>query len=274
MRFVRPEVFLVAKSVPNPRPIAEWLKSVGCSEDVVHLYSDNPDAKHDGERIIELAGRRCYLSFEVGLNPNVTRIRSDIAEYCENILKAKHGSVLEHAHFTFAIEGVSRVFTGEMNRHRAGVAISEGSMRYIRYTDIPIVEVDSLIPDDPDPEINALIEQDREDVRAHAEMTEVIYARIAERWKSVLDGKDFTKKKHLTSRMRRIIPMGVATGGLWTLNIRALRHVCTMRCAESAEEEIAVVAGKMLEIMMKEEPSLFGDFHMDGTCWKPKYDKV
>ena len=82
-------------------------------------------------------------------------------------------------------------------------------------------------------------------------------------------------KAYGSSLMRRIIPMGVATGGIWTLNIRALRHVCTMRCAESAEEEITVVAGKMLEIMMKEEPSLFGDFHPNEKgYWTPKYDKV
>ena len=75
--------------------------------------------------------------------------------------------------------------------------------------------------------------------------------------------------------LRRIVPMGVATGGVWTLNVRALRHVCAMRCSAAAEEEIAVVAGMILERMMREEPSLFGDFHVDPEgYWRPVYNKV
>ena len=70
-----------------------------------------------------MAAKRCYMSFEAGLNPNVTRVRKDLTEYLDNVLKSGHGSVLEHATYTFAIENVSRVFTGELNRHRAGVGI-------------------------------------------------------------------------------------------------------------------------------------------------------
>ena len=161
MRFVKPEVFLIAKSAPDDVEIRRWLDALGCDEGVSERYANGrprlisgvPEGavKSTGERIVELAGRRCYLAFQPGkLNPNVQRIREDIADYCENILKSGHGSVLEHVNFTFAIENVSRVFTGEMNRHRAGMAISEGSMRFIRYTDIPIVETPllTLTPED------------------------------------------------------------------------------------------------------------------------------
>jgi len=275
MRFVTPHVFLTAKTVVQEKGLREWLDYIGLSKEKVEYYSEPTENKTDAERLIEVAGRRCYMSFEIGLNPNVTKIREDIVEYIKNIMASKHGSVLEHAYFTFAIESVSRVFTGEMNRHRAGVSISEGSMRYIRYNDMPIVEVDSLIPNDPDPEVNKLIDQDREDVKLHAEYTESIYARISNRWKSVLDGKDFTKKKHLTSRMRRIIPMGVATGGKWTFNLRALRHMLTMRCSEAAEEEILHVGVLILEKMMREEPIFFGDFGKDEKgFYRPQYVKV
>lgn len=277
MRFVQPTIHLLAKTVPqfNTTDMANWLQTLGCDSATVTKYTDPHSGKTPAEILIELAGRRCYKSFQPGLNPNVQKIREDIAEYIKNIMHSKHGSVLEHYSVSFAIENVSRVFTGEMNRHRAGVAISEGSMRYILYNDIPIVEVDSLIADSDDPEVNALIELDRADIKEHAEFTEKIYERIKARWDSVLKGKDFTKKKHLTSRMRRIIPMGVATGGIWTFNLRALRHMCTMRCSEAAEEEILQVAEMILVRMINEEPVFFGDFaRNENGFYQPIYNKV
>ena len=254
--------------------------------------------KTSGERLVELMGRRCYLSFQPGkLNPNVSKIRDDIKEYCDNILKSGHGSVLEHVTFTFAIEGVSRVFTAEMNRHRAGVAVSEGSMRYIRYTNIPMSETPLLTmtaEDLADPEyieyMHATVDdnvshlksvavkkqQTRDLFQHHAELTERAYNDFCIIWRDELKPESkFSLKKHVTSLGRRIIPMGVATGGVWTANIRALRHICTMRCSEAAEEEIAVVACKILKVMMHEEPILFHDFHKnDRGFWEPVYGKV
>lgn len=273
MRWVKPEVFLIAKTVVQPAAIRRWLVHIGCLPEVIEKYS-GMTSKTDAERLIELAGRRCYLSFEPGLNPNVKKIREDITEYITNILKSRHGSVLEHVSFTFAIEGVSRVFTGEMNRHRAGVAISEGSMRYIRYNDIPIVEVPSVEPllEDPMKEQKNF---SRQQIMAVVSQIERAYRNLVANWQDVLEGKEFAGKKHITSMLRRIIPMGVATGGVWTFNVRSLRHMLTMRASEAAEEEIALVAGKILETMMREEPVLFGDFTMQGNgFYKPTYNKV
>src|SRR5262245_24717498 len=84
------------------------------------------------ETLIEFAGRLCYRSWEPGLNPNVRKIRTDRGEYFENLLASGHGSVLEHANFTFVFHHVSRVFTHELVRHRAGSAFSQESLRYVR----------------------------------------------------------------------------------------------------------------------------------------------
>ncbi|HKH79664.1 MAG TPA: FAD-dependent thymidylate synthase, partial [Solirubrobacteraceae bacterium] len=67
-------------------------------------------AVNAGELIVEFGGRACYRSWEPGLNPNVTRIRTDRREYFANILRSGHGSVLEHANWSFALRNVSRVF--------------------------------------------------------------------------------------------------------------------------------------------------------------------
>ena len=70
------------------------------------------------------------------MNPNVTRVRDRNDEYITNILKVKHGSVIEHPMMSFIFADVSRVFTHELVRHRAGVAISQESLRFVRLTDI------------------------------------------------------------------------------------------------------------------------------------------
>ena len=115
-----------------------WLEHVGAGE-----YTWNK-SDSDAENMIMAFAKRCYMAFEPGLNPNVQKVRDDISDYLTNILKSGHGSVLEHAHFSFAIENVSRVFTGEMNRHRAGMAISEGSMRFISFEDLGLVKTKSM----------------------------------------------------------------------------------------------------------------------------------
>jgi thymidylate synthase (FAD) len=88
-------------------------------------------------------------------------------------------------------------------------------------------------------------------------------------------GKSFHDKKFYTSAGRRIVGMGVATGGLWTGNLRAIRHVVAMRHAPEAEEEISHIFGRILGMMMEKEPLLMGDFKKDKDgFYRPKYWKV
>lgn len=307
MRFVKPEVKLIAKTIVIDSQVQEWLLTVGCDNETAKKYATRyevtenavKEVKTDAERLIELAGRRCYKSFQPGLNTNVTRIRTDIADYIHHIMESGHGSVLEHYYATFAIENISRVLTGELNRHRAGAAISEASMRFIRYDDIPMVETPLMIlteeefaalekkSNDHDESTFTAEDHKNLDIALKKEQTRALftdmfekdeegYKEFCEIWKEELAPEStFTWKKNLTSLGRRFIGMGVATGGVWTFNIRALRHICTMRCSEAAEEEICVVANKILEIMMEKEPVLFGDFGKDEKgFYAPKYKKV
>ena len=72
---------------------------------------------NDSEFLIELAGRACYKSFGVGINPNITKIRDNPRDYLTNVLEKGDGRILEHATVTFAFLNVSRVFTHEVVRH-------------------------------------------------------------------------------------------------------------------------------------------------------------
>lgn len=266
------EVFFIGKTELNNAEVTRWLEHIGADK-----YSPGFVEKTDSELLVELAGRRCYMAFQPGLNPNVTKIRTDIADYIDNILQSGHGSVLEHVTWNFAIEGVSRVFTGEMNRHRAGWAISEGSMRYIRFDNIPYWVPRSILPNERDDAKTVSKKQQTQEVFHEVyKYIEKQYEELQSIWKEELSPDSrFKEKKQITSMMRRIVPMGVATGGIWSGNLRAIRHVLTLRTSEAAEEEICFVFTNILKQIRDMEPNIFGDFHLtEGGFWAPKYVKV
>ena len=273
MSVVDIKIFNIARTVVDREAVRQWLDYVGATgyEIPDENIASNPAL------LIALAAKRCYMSFEEGLNPNVTKIRKDMVAYLENVLKSGHGSVLEHSVYSFAMEGVSRVFTAEMNRHRAGWAISEGSLRFIRFDkDIPYWLPTSLQEnqtDDPD-----LVQRKRKSVEVFKSAfghQEEAYAELLRIWDMDDTHHNFHYKKVVTSCLRRIVGLGVATGGVWTGNIRALRHVISMRATEAAEEEIFYVFGQIGKMMIEKEPLLFGDFSQnDMGAFTPKYWKV
>lgn len=258
---------LLAKTTVMPG-LRRWLKDEFDHEPEI-------DELTDAEALVALAAKRCYRSFEPGLNPNVTRVRKDWTDYLDHILASGHGSVLEHASFTFGIEGVSRVFTAEMNRHRAGWSVSEQSLRYVR-----LDRLEWWLPEifraDPGRDTDLVAKQKARTLEIMGEAFDDAERRIRELcaiWN--VDDLSFAAKKRLTSAFRRIVPMGVSTGGVWTGNVRALRHVITLRSTPEAEEEIAHVFTRIGAAMAKNEPRLFGDFvPLAGEYLQPKYRKV
>jgi thymidylate synthase (FAD) len=302
MRNVDIAIFRIAQTRVNEEEVKRWLAFIGCSENYLDgiEFILEQETITDPALLIALAAKRCYKSFEPSLNPNVTKVRSDWTVYLDNVLKSRHGSVCEHATTSFAIENVSRVFTAEMNRHRAGVAISEASMRFIRYDDIPSWLPDSIRMSDREQRIVAnLTAPIASETEANSWSNEEIalalkknrsqasfrrvYQKVEEEYKELSNiwsdelkpDSAFKGKKHVTSMMRRIVPMGVATGGVWTLNMRALRHIMALRASEAAEEEILHVWSRAGKEMVMQEPMLLGDFTQTPEgFWVPKYDKV
>jgi thymidylate synthase (FAD) len=271
MSNVKIEVFNIARTMVDREQVRKWLDHIGA------VGYEIPEGTTDPALLVALAAKRCYMSFEPGLNPNVTKVRSDLVAYLDNILSSGHGSVLEHAVYTFAVEGVSRVFTGEMNRHRAGWAISEGSMRYIRmHDDIRWWMPTSLAITPSDDQDLATRKARSISVfdRAFRQMAEN-YAELLRIWEMEDGHHNFGYKKRVTSCLRRIIGMGVATGGVWTGNLRSLRHVIALRSNEpTAEEEIYHVFSKIGAYMVEHENALFGDFQNVQGSWIPDYRKV
>lgn len=264
MRKVQPKVYVVARTEVDLQGMTKYLKSVG-GEGWLDQVASGEHPGGEEEDLVEFAGRLCYRSWAPGLNPNVSKVRTDHTAYLENVLEQRHGSVLEHVTYSFVFADVSRVLTHELARHRPGTAISQESMRYVRLTDIPF-----WFPD--------WVHQD-------AELMEVLGDTLArlewlQGWMSTHFGLDepdtkFSEKKKYTSFMRRFAPDGVATAVMWTANLRTLRHVIEVRTSPAAEEEIRLVFHQVAQVMQRELPALFGDFKLgkDGA-WTPGWSKV
>ncbi|HEY3960153.1 MAG TPA: FAD-dependent thymidylate synthase, partial [Solirubrobacteraceae bacterium] len=109
MHETTPQVFLIARPSIDVAGMRAYLEVVG-GESWLDLREGEQEGPTAGELLLEFGGRACYRSWEPGLNPNVTRIRTDRREYFANILRSGHGSVLEHANYSFALRNVSRVF--------------------------------------------------------------------------------------------------------------------------------------------------------------------
>jgi len=292
------EIFFISRTQADKDEMQRWLDFKGVKE----FKFPEPEAVTDAALLIGVSAKRCYMSFDTSQNPNLQKVRTDWAEYLDNVLKVGHGSVLEHATYTFAIENISRVFSGEMNRHRAGWAISEGSMRFIRFGEnIPYWEPTYIQGPDTisSPDCMAILQEELPDVmsqqgydikaslesKKHATrlalqrgfgQQQQVYRFLEWIWADELKPESgFKQKKELTSLFRRIVGMGCATGGVWTGNIRAIRHVMTMRCEPAAEEEILHVFSRIVVEMKKREPMLVGDFEQDADGYfRPKYKKV
>lgn len=261
MHKVEPRVFLIGET----RIIEEGLQAY---LDYLEIPDWTSDAPTDSEKVVEVMGRLCYRSFQPGMNKNVTKIREHNSEYIGNILQIKHGSVIEHPMMNFVFADVSRVFTHELVRHRAGVAISQESLRFVRLEDLG-----QWLP--------TVIRENEEAVEIFGDTfrhLEGLQIKLAQLFRLDDSGIPFKVKKVITSAMRRIAPIGLATTIGWSANPRTIRWTLEMRTDPSAEEEIRLVFGKLGELVTKRYPHLFGDFAVEmsgGLPWyKPANSKV
>lgn len=261
MKIVQPKVFWVGETKIRDQELEKYLEWVGAAGWV-------SDAGTDAEKIIEVAGRLCYRSFVPGLNKNVTKIREHNKDYLAHVIKVGHGSVLEHAFLNFIFVDVSRVFTHELVRHRAGTAISQESLRFVRLDDLSF-----WAP--------TVIKEDQEMMTlfiTSGEEMEALQKKMAELKKLDDPSMKFDQKKKITSAMRRLAPDGIATSIFWSANPRTIRHCIEMRTDPGAEEEIRLVFGMVGEIMQKNFPNLFADYTVemvDGLPWyKTEHRKV
>ncbi len=248
MRIVRrPRVYLVGRASLDSAELGEFLADHG-------VASWSTDSDIPAEMLPEVAGRLCYMSFakpRPGGN----------AAYLGHIKMVGHGSVLEHAVWNFIITGVSRSFTHELVRHRAGFGYSQLSQRYVDESVADFVEPDCI---GDDPELHEIwqsaVTQAQE---AYIKLVDGLQRKFA-------DVEDKTLRRKLSRQAARsVLPNATETKIFVTANARALRHFVELRCSEHAETEIREVAAQVLTILQREAPNIFGDYDFvdlpDGT---------
>lgn len=234
------------------------------------------DTDHAAEELIEVAGRTCYLSFS---KPRP----GGNAAYVENILDSGHGSVVEHAVWNFLITGVSRSFSHELVRHRAGTAFSQLSQRYVDESVAEYVCPDVIAND---PELfevwRRTVEQAHEGylelasrltskIEADKYEADCDHVRDAgpkgenpatfEAWRTVLKRDQRTEmRKAARQAARSVLPNATETKIFLTVNARASRWMIEQRCSRYAEPEIRKVFYQVWVLLKQEAPNLFSDY--------------
>jgi thymidylate synthase (FAD) len=247
IRVVRePTVYLVGRQVIDEAELDRFL----ADHDVRTWRTDTEVA---GERLAEIAGRLCYMSFA---RPRPGGNQA----YLGHIREVAHGSVLEHCVWDFIFAGVSRSLTHELVRHRH-VGYSQLSQRYVDESVAEYVEPDCIAAD---PELHRLWL----DAVAHSHQA---YMTLAEKLQDTFkDEPDRTLRRKLARQAARsVLPNATETKIFVSANARALRHFIEMRASRHAEVEIRKLAVQVLRIMQQEAPNLFNDYQLlplpDGT---------
>ena len=256
-----PGVVMLAKPQTNVAGLKNFLEGFDPSLGFA-AYVDDPVTLPDSSQLCKTAGQVCYGSFGPRRTTN-----ENAAAYFERLTSAGHGSVLEHASFSFLLYGISRSVTHELIRHRAGVGISQISQRYVSGSVLRFVERPEY---QADAELHRLFEE-RAD-RAAAEY-EAMAGRLLERQEegaALLDAEYKTDaRKKVQQTARSLLPNETEAPMVFTGNVRALRHITEMRADEHAESEIRNLAVRLFLCLVTTDPILFGDYRLqslpDGT---------
>lgn len=244
MRIItEPEIYIVGRQTIDHEAVQRFLDA--------NETEWITDSERGPELIAELAGRICYMSF------GEKQFRKTNEAYVGNLINQGHGSVLEHAVWDLVITGVSRSFTHELVRHRAGTGISQLSQRYVDESTADFVEP-GIIANDP--ELHAVWQTAVE--QAHSSYKELVERLAAKVQAQHPDLGRTARMKMAREAARSVLPNATETKLMFSANARALRWIITLRGGEGAEPEIRRFAVKLGRLMRQEAPTLFGDIEI------------
>ena len=220
------------------------------------------------EKTVACAAKLCYAAADIdtvyeGLTEEKT------ASFLEMLGSIGHESPIEHASFTFGIQGVSRSLLAQITRHRIA-SFSVQSQRYVKENAFEFV-----LP----PEIEAIPEAKEEFLRAMEEDQkhyENLTALLKEKHRRELlaqgeDEKSANRKaeKKAIEDARFVLPNACATKMICTMNARSLLNFFTHRCCNRAQWEIRALAVEMLKEVKAVAPHIFekaGPPCLRGNC--------
>ena len=197
------------------------------------------------ERAVATAARLCYAP--VGGRELMESLTDEkIRKVLTTIMASGHFSTLEHASYTFAVEGVSRALTHQLVRHRLA-SYNQQSQRYVKFKEEPPIVRPASVDTNP------------EAAQAFDEAIEACWQAYDKLVQAGVPAED----------ARYILPNACETKMVVTMNIRELMHFFSNRCCNRAQWEIRELAWKMLELVRPTAPFIFrtaGPGCMRGAC--------
>lgn len=183
----------------------------------------------DAEKVIEQAGRTCYLSFD--------KAHSDSQkDFIKRLIKIGHESVLEHSYATFRIKNCSRAMTHQLVRHRL-MAVSQQSQRYVDEDSFCYVVPESMPAEFAD------------DFHNDMKTIQQMYRKWRQRGLKKEDA-------------RFVLPNACTSEIVVSANFREWRHIFKLRTSPKAQWEIRKACSVMLGILTKSAPSCFEDIEV------------
>ena len=235
-------------------------------------YFDDPTKLSPVDQLIKIAGQVCYASY----GP-VRTFNKDVEGYVENLIHSGHGSVLEHPNFSFLLYGISRSNSHEIVRHRAGVGYSQLSQRFVsgrvlRFVERPEYQGDETLHNDFEETIDFI-------AKKYEWRTSYLLAKQKAGDKILSAEAKTDLRKKVQQAARSVLTNEAETVIVMTGNIRAWRHMISMRASEHAEVEIRKTFFNVYQVFDKVAPTEFRDFKVvnlpDGTmAVKTEYPKV
>jgi thymidylate synthase (FAD) len=206
-------------------------------------YTTNP------EQNIVAAIRQCYSP--VGAKEIKEKTSKEVRErLIRQVMASGHTSTLEHASFTFSIEGVSRVTEIQLIRHRIGCSYSIQSGRYVKRSGAQYVIPPAILNGD---------KKVLKKVEKHFENTQKLYNELTDLGIKAEDA-------------RYCQPQSLKTKIVVTMNVRSLLHFFSLRCCKRAQWEIQMLASEMLRLVRKKAPIIFEKAGpsciSQGICWE------
>jgi thymidylate synthase (FAD) len=213
----------------------------------INLLTHTPDP----EKAVAAASRQCYSKYSAS-KAFSEFTQEDIRKQLGIIMKNGHFSVLEHASFTFSIEGISRACSHQLVRHRIA-SYSQQSQRFVKLKDIEFVVPGKIAAD----------------ANSNRVFSDALNACRDAYFKLVEAGMP-------AEDARYVLPNATPTKIVVTMNARALINFFELRCCLSAQWEIRQMADEMLRLVRDAAPTIFanaGPFCITRrTCPEEKYD--
>lgn len=222
----------------------------------------------EGEKLIASAAKLCYSQVgitEIEENQDEEKVES----FLNMLVELGHESPIEHVSFTFGIEGVSRVLTHQLVRHRLA-SYSQQSQRYVKLDQFEYIIPPSISEDEETSKI--FLKMMEEDQKAYNRIAQILTEKKANQYiKEGLSEKKAKSKaeKEAIEDARYLFPNACETKIVMTMNARSLMNFFTLRTCNRAQWEIRNLAIEMLKEVKKVYPVLFknaGPNCINGPC--------